>query len=212
MTLITHNLYSDLFNLYSDLCRANEKTEKNLADAKVLIDALSKENDMERRNNSSLELDNLRLCQEYEKTEEKVKAIEETCGGLERKLADAQVLIDALSKANDMERRNNSSLELDNLRLHKTGLRLHRTAEYYAGITKAYCFFTECSVALDDVLDSHEDDYSNDDHVQTARDRLILSFHMTLKSIIDGSSQTDARSSIDPIDTASFRPPSNVDE
>jgi len=153
-----------------------------------------------------LKLAHHRMCQDYYKLEEKSNAVEETCGGLERKLADAQVLIVAISSSNDRYRANSFSLERDNLRLH-------RTSEYYEEITKAYCFFTECSAALTDILDSHNDDYSNDDHVQTARDRLILLFHTTLKSIIDGSSQTEYfRSSIDPIDTASFRPASNVDD
>jgi len=222
MTIITHKLYSDLFNRHSDLRTANEKTEKNLEDAKVLIDALSKENDMERTKNFSLERDNLRLhnmcqaeiepqaeierlklahhkmCQEYEKLETKCDAIEEARSDQERQLEQAKTLIDSISSANDRERTNSFSLERENLRLH-------RTAEHYAKIKSAYSLFAGCSIALNDVLDSHGEDFSNDYHVKTARDRLILLFHMTLKSIIE-------RSSIDPIDTASFRPPSNVDE
>ena len=124
----------------------------------------------------------------------------------ELELKQSKTLISAISNENDRERTNSFSLQRDNLRLH-------RKVECYEKITKAYCFFTECSTALTDILDSNDDDYSNDDYVQTARDRLILLFHMTLKSIIDGSSQTEyAQSSIDPIDTASFRPASNVDD
>jgi len=153
-----------------------------------------------------LKLAHHRMCQDYYKLEEERDATEKTCEGLAYQLEKAQTLIDAISKSNDIERANSFSLQRENLKLH-------RRSEYYEEITKAYCFFTECSVALDDILDSHEDDYSNDDHVQTARDRLILLFHMTLKSIIDGSSQTEyAQSSIDPIDTASFRPPGKVDD
>jgi len=116
----------------------------------------------------------------------------------ELELEQSKTLIASISKSNDRYHDNSFSLERDNLRLH-------RRSEYYEEITKAYCFFAECSDALTDILDSHEDDYSNDDRVQIARDRLILLFHMTLKSIIE-------RPSIDPIDTASFRPASNVDE
>lgn len=146
-----------------------------------------------------------KMCQEYIKLEETTIVIEETCGDLTYQLAEAQVLITAISKSNDREKTNSFSLQRDNLRLH-------RTAEHYAEIKSAYSLFAECSATLNDILDSHEDDYSNDNRVQTARDRLILLFHITLRSIIDGSSQTDARSSIDPMDTASFRPASNVDE
>jgi len=124
---------------------------------------------------------------------------------MELELEQSKTLIVAISKSNDRERTNSFSLQRENLKLH-------RKVECYEEITKAYCFFTECSAALGDILDSHDDDYSNDDYVQTARDRLILLFHITLKSIIDGSSQLDARSSIDPMDTASFRPASNVDD
>jgi len=116
----------------------------------------------------------------------------------ELELAQYKTLIDSISKSNDRERANSYSLERDNLRLH-------RTAEHYAEIKSAYSLFAGCSTALNDILDSHGDDFSNDDHVQTARERLILLFHMTLKSIIE-------RPSIDPMDTASFRPASNVDE
>jgi len=147
-----------------------------------------------------------KMCQEYYKLEEERDATEKMCEGLAYQLEKSQVLIVAISKANDIERTNSFSLQRENLKLH-------RRSEYYEEITKAYCFFTECSAALDDILDSHDDDYSNDDYVQTARDRLILLFHMTLKSIIDGGSQTEyAQPSIDPIDTASFRPPGNVDD
>jgi len=117
---------------------------------------------------------------------------------MELELEQSKTLIASISKSNDRERANSFSLECDNLRLH-------RTAEHYAEIKSAYSLFAGCSTALNDILDSHGDDFSNDDRVQIARDRLILLFHMTLKSII-------TRPSIDPIDTASFRPASNVDE
>jgi len=147
-----------------------------------------------------------KMCQEYYKLEEERDATERMCEGLAYQLEKSQTLIDAISKSNDRERTNSFSLQRENLKLH-------RTAEHYAEIKSAYSLFTECSATLTEILDSHEDDYSNDNRVQTARDRLILLFHMTLKSIIDGSSQTEyAQSSIDPIDTASFRPPGNVDD